>query len=132
MSRPRNLVDDLECVSSISKTCAKPPQILRSLIPHTERDAVMSSLDDAKSIALEYAKKQNPRVRTMRVSSAEQSLGGDKWIVEISWPVNDETISGTQYAKITVKESGSRWLQAPIAWYGRRLNASLLLTIGCH
>jgi hypothetical protein len=78
--------------------------MLRTLVRNTILP--MSSLDEAKSIALEFAKKKNPRVREMRVSSAEESLSGDKWVVVISWPLNDETISGSQYAKITVKENG--------------------------
>jgi hypothetical protein len=66
----------------------------------------MSSLDEAKSIALRYAREMNPRVKVIEVASAEESLSGDKWIVEVAWPLDDEGISGREYAKITVTESG--------------------------
>ena len=66
----------------------------------------MSSLDEAKSIALSYAREKNPHVKGIEVASAEESLSGDKWIVDVAWPVDGEGILGRQYARITVTESG--------------------------
>jgi len=66
----------------------------------------MSSLDEAKSIALSYARKRNPCVKEVEVVSAEESLSGDKWVVQVAWPLDEEGILGRQYARITVTESG--------------------------
>ena len=65
----------------------------------------MSSLDDARNIALEFAQRQNPNVMDMKVSSAKRS--GDKWIVEISWPIENRVkkIIATQYLQITVNDN---------------------------
>jgi len=65
----------------------------------------MSSLDEAKSIAISYAQKKNPHAR-VEVSSAAESMSGDKWIVEVSWLLDEKAISGRKYVRITVTESG--------------------------
>ena len=66
----------------------------------------MSSLDEAKGIALRYARQKNPHVKEIEVASAEESLSGDKWIVDVAWPLDEEGILGRQYARITITESG--------------------------
>lgn len=66
---------------------------------------VMSTLDDAKYIALSYARKKNPNVRGMEVTSAEESLSGDKWVVYVSWLLDDGVLA-KQHVKIVVTESG--------------------------
>ena len=66
----------------------------------------MSSLDEAKSIALRYMRQKNPHVKEIEVASAEESLSGDKWIVEVAWPLDEEGILGRRYARITITESG--------------------------